>query len=117
AYQQVMTGALPPDQLPDINDTVDDTNLPFLSIRPKSGLDGRGILVHMCRHCHNSQLDQTITRSSFNIDTLDQLSAAEKQVAIDRLNLPASDAHHMPPARFHELSQAERDLVIAELAN
>lgn len=116
AYQQVMTGALPPDQLPDINDTVDATTLPFLSIRPKAGLDGRGILVHMCRHCHNSQLDQTITRSAFDIDKLDQLSAGEKQVAIDRLNLPANDVHHMPPVRFHELSQAERDLAIAALS-
>jgi hypothetical protein len=117
AYQQVMTGALPPDQLPDINDTVDDATLPFLSIRPKTGLDGRGILVHMCRHCHNSQLDQTLTRANFNIDTLDQLSAGEKQVAIDRLNLPANDAHHMPPVRFHELSDAERDLASSVLAN
>jgi len=116
AYQQVMTGALPPD-LPDINDTVDDATLPFISVRPKTGLDGRGILVHMCRQCHNSQLDQTITRAGFNIDTLDLLSASEKQVAIDRLNLPANDAHHMPPVRFHELSDAERALAIAELAN
>ncbi|MDB4956607.1 MAG: hypothetical protein JWO36_4176 [Myxococcales bacterium] len=115
AYQQTIAGTLPRDQMPDINDTVLDTTLPFLSVRPKPGLDGRGILTHMCRMCHNSQLDQTISRAAFNIDTLDQLPQGEKDLAVARLMLPTTDAHHMPPVRFHELSQAERDLAIQEL--
>jgi hypothetical protein len=116
AYQQVMAGTLARDQLPDINDTVLDTTLPYISVRPKAGLDGSGILKHMCRMCHNSSLDQTISRSMFNIDTLGQLPRAEKDAAIARLMLPPTDIHHMPPARFHELSQGERDLVVQELS-
>jgi hypothetical protein len=115
AYQQFTAGTLPADQLPDINDTVDDTTLPYLSVRPQAGLDGAGILKHMCRMCHNSSLDQSQTRALFDIDKLATLPRAEKDAAIARLMLPDADAHHMPPTRFHELSTAERDAVIAEL--
>jgi hypothetical protein len=116
AYQQTVAGSLPRDQMPDIRDTFLDAALPAMSITPKPGLDGRGILTHMCRMCHNSQLDQTLTRSQFNIDTLDQLPRAEKDLAIARLMMPDADAHKMPPVRFHSLSDAERDLAIQELS-
>jgi hypothetical protein len=116
AYQQMRAGTLPVSQLPDIRDTFLDSALPDMSIRPKAGLDGRGILTHMCRMCHNTQLDQTISRAAFDIDRLDTLTRAEKDEAIKRLRLPTSDRHHMPPTRFHELSDAERDLVIQELS-
>jgi len=115
AYTQTMSGALPRAQMPDVTDVYLDSALPDMSVRPKAGLDGQGILVHMCRMCHNSSLDQTISRANFNVDTLASLARAEKDAAIARLQLPDTDAHHMPPVRFHELSQAERDLAIAEL--
>ena len=116
AYQQVMAGTLPRDQLPDISATVLDTTLPDISVRPAPGLDGKGILVHMCRMCHNSKLDQSISRSNFNIDTLDTLPRQIKDTAILRLQLPESDIHHMPPARFHTLAQPEIDAAISELS-
>ena len=115
AYQQTVAGTLPRDQMPDITDTFLDAALPDMSVRPAPGLDGRGILTHMCRTCHNSSLDQTLTRAQFDIDTLGQMSRAEKDLAIERLMMPEADAHHMPPVRFHELSDAERDLAIQEL--
>jgi hypothetical protein len=115
AYTQTMAGALPRAMLPDLTDVFLDSAQPDMSIRPKAGLDGHGILVHMCRMCHNSSLDQTISRANFNIDTLASLPRAEKDVAIARLQLPDTDAHHMPPKRFHELSAAELDLAIQEL--
>jgi hypothetical protein len=116
AYQQMRAGTLSPAQLPDITDILLDSALSDMSIRPKAGLDGRGILTHMCRMCHNSQLDQNISRASFDIDRLDTLTRAEKDEAIKRLQLPETDRHHMPPARFHVLSDAERALVISELS-
>jgi hypothetical protein len=115
AYQQMRAGTLPVTQLPDIRDTFLDSALADMSIRPKAGLDGRGILTHMCRMCHNSQLDQTISRAMFDIDKLDTLSRGQKDEAIKRLMLPDSDRRKMPPARFHVLSDAERQLVIDEL--
>ena len=69
----------------------------------------------MCRMCHNSQLDQNLTRAQFDIDTLDQLPQSEKDLAVTRLMLPSSDPPKMPPERFHELSDAERALAIQAL--
>ena len=79
------------------------------------GLDGAGIMKHMCQMCHNAKLDQTITRARFDVTQLATMSRAVKDEAIRRLQLPGQEAKHMPPSRFHVLSDAERDLVIAEL--
>jgi len=116
AYQQTMAGTLPRDQMPDVSDTLLDSALADMSITPKAGLDGHGIMVHMCQMCHNSRLDQSQSRAKFNIETLAQMSRAEKDLAIARLQLPTLDKHAMPPARFHELSSTERQAVIDELA-
>jgi hypothetical protein len=70
----------------------------------------------MCGHCHNSTLDQTISRSNFDVENLDTLPQAIKTKAILRLQLPDDDIAKMPPARFHTLSDAEIDLVIDELS-
>jgi hypothetical protein len=116
AYQRVMRGELARELLPDIRDTLLDSALPALSIRPKQGLDGQFILKQMCSRCHNSRLDQTQTRALFNVDTLDSLGPAERQVAVDRMNLPDDDPHKMPPPRFHVLSADEREKAIQTLA-
>ncbi|MBX3160685.1 MAG: hypothetical protein KF773_32260 [Deltaproteobacteria bacterium] len=115
-YRQVVDGTLARDLLPDIRDTLLDAALPAMSIRPAPGLDGRGILVHMCARCHNSRLDQTQSRARFNVETLDALDRGEKDLAIMRLQLPDGDPRKMPPPRFHTLSAAERDLAIQALA-
>jgi hypothetical protein len=101
--------------MPDLSDVVPASALADLSIRPRAGLDGRGIMVHMCQMCHNSRLDQTLSRARFNVEQLDQMPRGEKDLAIARLKLPAGDRRAMPPARFHELGDAERQLVIDEL--
>lgn len=116
AYQQVMAGTLARDQLPDIRDTLLESALPAMSIRPKQGIDGRGMLVHICSRCHNSRLDQTQSRARFNVETLDTLSRAEKDYAILRLQLSDDDPHKMPPPRFHVLTTADRDLMIEALS-
>jgi hypothetical protein len=116
AYQRVMRGELARELLPDIRDTLLDSALPALSIRPKQGLDGHLILRQMCSRCHNSRLDQTQTRALFNVDTLDLLDSSERQLAVDRMNLPDDDPHKMPPPRFHVLSPDEREKAIQRLA-
>ena len=115
AYQQTVSGALPRDQMPDVSAVLKDGALADLSIRPRAGLDGRGILVHMCQMCHNSRLDQRQSRARFNVEQLDQMSRAEKDLAIARLQLPDDDRHLMPPRRFRELDAAERQRAIDEL--
>jgi mono/diheme cytochrome c family protein len=115
AYRAVMTGAMPAAQLPDIRDVFLDAALPDMTIRPRPGSTGRQILVQMCQQCHNSKLDQSISRARFNVETLDQMSRLEKDIAIARIQLPKNAARLMPPERFRELSPAEIALVTQEL--
>jgi hypothetical protein len=116
AYLDVMAGNLPADQAPNMHDVLLEEAYPYMSFAPAPGLDGRGILTHMCRHCHNSSLDQSITRANFNVENLDALPQWVKDEAIRRLQLPDDDIDRMPPLRFHTLSDAEIDLVIDELS-
>jgi hypothetical protein len=116
AYQDVLSGSSPGTSLPDITRTIPESQWADMSIRPAPGLDGRGIMTHICRHCHNSQLDPSISRAGFDVDRLDSLPRSVKDEAIARLMRPDDDRRRMPPSRFHELSDAERDLVIQELS-
>jgi hypothetical protein len=86
-----------------------------MSYVPAPGLDGHGILVHQCQHCHNSTLDQTVSRARFNIEQLANMTRAEKDEAIRRIQLGDDDRHKMPPVRFHTLGDADKQLVIQEL--
>jgi hypothetical protein len=116
AYSDVRLGKAPPSSLPNVSDVILDAALTGMGIRPAAGLDGHGILVQTCTQCHNSRLDQTLSRARFNVDTLAQMSAAEKAEAIRRINLPDTDCEHMPPKRFKELSAAEIQLAAQELS-
>ena len=112
-YRLVMTGQKPTHKLPDIRQTFKkDRNLGF---RVKEGLSGKGIITQACRQCHNSRLDQTISRSRFNVDLLDTMSREEKETAILRLKLPPEDLKAMPPRRFRDLDERERNLAVREL--
>jgi hypothetical protein len=116
AYAQAKAGTLPGDQMPDIRDTVADEYKSFLSQRPKPGLDGQGILVHMCAQCHNPNLDQNISRARFDVMNLDSMSREEKDVAIERLLMPRNSRFAMPPAFFRDMSQVEIDLAVEVLS-
>ncbi|HEY4244289.1 MAG TPA: hypothetical protein VGM88_30960 [Kofleriaceae bacterium] len=116
-YKQVVAGTLPPSALPDFQSTLRPDAPAAMSIRPAPGLDGRGILVHMCSQCHNARLDQTLTRALFNPSMLDTMSTAERHLATVRLMLPDTDPKKMPPPRFRELSDDERALALGALSD
>jgi hypothetical protein len=82
-----------------------------MSLRPRPGLNGQQILAQMCQRCHNSRLDQTITRAKFDVSRLAQMSREEKDLAIFRIQLGATNKLKMPPDRFGTLSPAEIQLV------
>jgi hypothetical protein len=115
AYRGVMAGTRPKSELPDLGDLLLEAGLADMSIRPQPGLSGRQILTAMCQQCHNSTLDQSLSRAHFDVQKLDQMSRAQKDEAIRRLQLPPTSARHMPPRRFHELSAADIELVTQEL--
>jgi hypothetical protein len=114
-YTAVSAGTLPRDQLGDLGDIFTDATQRALSHKPALGLNGRQLLVQVCQECHNSRLDQTLSRASFNIERLDTLSRGEKDEAIRRIHRPKDACDHMPPDRFRELDAAEIALVQAEL--
>lgn len=114
AYVAWRNGALR-GPLPDIRDVIREDAYADLSFRPKPGLNGRQILVHMCAQCHNSKLDQSLSRAAFDVMRLDEMSREEKDRAIDRLQRPAEDRLRMPPHLFRDLSVEEIDACIEEL--
>jgi hypothetical protein len=114
-YTAVSAGTLPRNQLGDLGDIFTDTTQRAMTHKPALGLNGRQLLVQVCQECHNSRLDQTISRASFNIERLDTLSRGEKDEAIRRIQTPKDACDHMPPDRFRELNAAEIALVQGEL--
>jgi hypothetical protein len=114
-YSAVLGGTLPASQLGDMTDVFSDAAKRAMTHEPALGLTGRQILVQVCQECHNSHLDQTISRAQFDVEKLDTLDRAEKDEAIRRINLPQNDCSHMPPTRFRDLGPAEIALVQAEL--
>jgi hypothetical protein len=115
SYRAVLDGTAQPSTLVDIRDIFSEEAMQSTSIHAKPGLSGRGILVQMCQHCHNNSLDQTISRARFNVQRLDEMSRAEKDLAIARLQLAPDSRLRMPPTVFHELAPAEIQLAIEEL--
>ena len=115
AYKAVMAGSMPSSSLPDILDIFLDSAMQDLSFRPAAGLSGAQILTQMCTQCHNTKLDQSETRERFRIDDIQNMTRAEKDIAIHRLQLPAGVFRKMPPPRFRELSTDEINLVVTEL--
>jgi hypothetical protein len=114
-YLNVVNGSAAPSTMPDIRDIFAAQAERDMSVRPATGLTGAGIMAQMCERCHNSQLDQTISRARFNVATLATMSRAEKDVAIYRVGLGANNKLKMPPDRFGTLSPDEIQLVVTEL--
>jgi hypothetical protein len=112
AYRAFVDGTLPASELPDIRDALLDGALADMNLRPRAGSDGLGILQQMCQRCHNSSLDQTISRANFNVEAIASMSRGEKDQAIARLGESASSTRLMPPARFGSLSAQDLQTVV-----
>jgi hypothetical protein len=106
-YAAVKASTAPPSSLGDLRNVFNDAQKRAMTHKVALGLSGQQILVQACSQCHNSRLDQTITRARFNVMTLGTMSKAEKAEAIRRINLPPTDCQHMPPQRFRDLDASE----------
>jgi hypothetical protein len=115
SYQDAVSGAIPRAKMVDLRDVFDDKGLADMGFVPQPNLDGRGVMRAICQHCHNSKLDQTISRARFDVTKLDTMSRAEKDLAIARISLPADSPQLMPPRLFATLPEAARAAVIADL--
>jgi hypothetical protein len=113
AYKAFTSGASR--ELPDVRRVFLDDAFEDLSFFPKAGASGHEVLLQACAQCHNSRLDQTISRARFDATKIGSMSTAEKKEAIRRMNLPASDRLHMPPAILRALPDDALAAAIAEL--
>jgi hypothetical protein len=114
AYRDFLGGARP--DLPDIRDVFLDDGLRDMGFAPRQGANGRALLVQMCQQCHDSQLDQTLTRARFDVETLDSLGREEKDKAIARLMKDDADREKMPPTLFRTVTHDERQKMVDELS-
>jgi hypothetical protein len=112
-YQGWMAGTV--QELPDIREVFFGAGLRDMGFAPKAGLDGYGLLVQMCQQCHNANLDPAITRDKFLTDRLDQMSRAEKDLAIERIGTAKTSRLTMPPLLFRTVTDDERAAMITEL--
>jgi hypothetical protein len=105
--------------IPDIRDVFLDAGLRDMGFAPTAGADGSALLVQMCQQCHNANLDPTISRDNFLVDKLSSMSAAEKQIAIERLDkskTPLTSRLTMPPTLFRTITDDERQAMIDALS-
>jgi hypothetical protein len=113
AYLAWRRGELEPGELPDIRDVYPDDPLrqAEMGFTTLPGLSGEEVLVQACSQCHNARLDPSISRAAFHTD-LDSLARGQKDTAIERLKLPATDPKAMPPRRIRYLSDEARERLI-----
>jgi hypothetical protein len=100
----------------DIRDVLLGGGLVDMGFEPRPGLDGKAMLAQQCGQCHNARLDPALSRDHFLVDQLDQMSRAEKDLAIERINTPTTTRLTMPPQLFRLPNQTERTAMIAELS-
>ncbi|HEX4452336.1 MAG TPA: hypothetical protein VH143_15775 [Kofleriaceae bacterium] len=115
AYTACRTGG--PPLADDIREVLLESGLADMGFAPPAGADGKAMLVQQCQQCHNARLDPTLTRERFLVDQLDQMSRAEKDLAIARLQTPTDTRLAMPPPLFRLPSDTQRAAMIAALQN
>ncbi|MFW7380779.1 MAG: c-type cytochrome [Oligoflexus sp.] len=143
-YQDYRAGLITKDQFEDHReifklDPVQKANMGF-GVRPDA--DGQTIITQACAQCHNSKLDQSLSRAKFNVDlaAMGANAAAEIDIAIQRLQLGYSAGRRaeagikfynanaeeveldkgehlltMPPRRFKDLTDEQIDAAIQYL--
>lgn len=111
AYLGVINGTQPPTAMPDFRDVLPDSQAirSQMGLAPVPGETATALVVNACMECHNSNLDQTISRAKFDVGALlnGTMSASEKQVAIERITAAQNSLLLMPPRRFQVLSASD----------
>ncbi|MFW7377976.1 MAG: hypothetical protein ACOH5I_04130 [Oligoflexus sp.] len=143
-YQDFRAGLVSMEQFEDHREAlrVDQTQRANMGYAVRPGTDPQTMLIQSCNQCHNSKLDQTISRSKFdvNLAAMGERAPAEIDIAISRLKLgytPERRAQEgikfqnekgeevelakgehlltMPPRRFKDLTDEQIDTLIQYL--
>ncbi len=115
SYRKAMSGEIEPKKMLSLADLHRDDARIMTGLSTPANADGHQVLARMCRRCHNSNLDQTLSRARFNVDQLDTMSDHEKQLAIERVRLPRSSRRAMPPVASGELTPEATEALIKAL--
>jgi 5-methylcytosine-specific restriction endonuclease McrA len=142
-YQDFKAGLVPMDKFEDHRNVLrtDQKQLGDMGFAVAPEMTPQQTLMLACAQCHNSRLDQTITRSRFNVNLASmQNAAAEIDIAISRIKLGYSPerlkseginiispmgqpvamekGEHlltMPPRRFKQLTDTQIDALVQYL--
>ncbi len=106
AYLDLASGRVKNENFPDTRDILLDSGMRDMGFMVKEGLSAEQILVQACSQCHNSKLNQAISRAKFDVN-LAKMDREEKDKAIERLRLGLTDVKKMPPERFRVLTEGE----------
>jgi DNA-binding beta-propeller fold protein YncE/cytochrome c1 len=113
SYQDVVGKASSRGSLLDIRNIFSDDAMAKLSFVPQPGADGKAVLLQMCARCHDGRGNPQLSKNRFNVRALDQLSRAEKDLAITRVT--DSTGARMPPWRAGSLPPDSIQAVTLEL--
>jgi mono/diheme cytochrome c family protein len=114
AYVNFRNGTISESALPDIRDTFKDEDAWAMGFAVRPGSTGQQIMLQACAQCHNAKLDQSISRAKFDID-LSKMDKVAIDTAIARIMLPANDPKRMPPHRFRDLTEEQKETLINHL--
>lgn len=106
AYLDLSSGRISKADFPDTRNIHPNQDLRDLQYMVKEGLAGQEIMIQACSQCHNSKLNQNISRARFNVD-LTKISDEARETAIQRMMLACDDPKKMPPSRFKTLTNGE----------
>ncbi|HEX9296566.1 MAG TPA: c-type cytochrome [Polyangiaceae bacterium] len=115
SYRDVVAGAAARESLVDIREVFSQDAMEKLSFVPQPNADGRAVLLQMCSRCHDGRGNPAVGRSRFNVQKLDQMTRAQKDLALARLQEPARSAAKMPPWRSGRMTDEAMQAAIAEL--
>jgi hypothetical protein len=110
-YGRYLRGEIAAVDLADIRDTLREEDRWAMGFAVRPDATDQQILLQACSQCHNSALDQSLSRARFNVD-LTKVAKEEIEVAVQRIMLPPNDPARMPPARFRSLTEEEKSVLI-----
>jgi len=103
SYQDVVRGTQARGSLVDARAVFSADATEKLGFVPVPGADGKTVLLEICARCHDGRGNPALAKNHFDVLKLDQLSRAEKDLAIERLTA-ASSTTRMPPWRVGALT-------------
>lgn len=116
-YRDVQSGARPASDMPDLADLFLESAYPDLGFTAANeALTGADVVRHRCGICHNGKFPG-IRRNNFDVnDYPAALSSDMRALVLERIRLPASDRHRMPPVLFSDLTETHIGMIEADLA-